>query len=214
LAVTGKLEITGDLTVNGSLTAGEVDAGADFNVTSLLTATGNSTIKVAGTVTITGATLSGSTFTALNAEAATLTLAASAEIEVAAGGAVTIGANSQIALTDGTSKINLTPSGRLVASSETSDLIKASNDQTKVKLDATSGAGSNLLVTTTGGNVYTVKKFNDTGSEGNVILGKIKFAIPSSYTAAISGEATEQEAAGGTLVAGEGTKLTLDGSAT
>jgi hypothetical protein len=199
------------VTIGGTtlaITGGSIEVDADVADASIVAGGAN------GTVTITGAKLSGGNFTAANAAEATLTLAADAEIEVAADGAVTIGTVGQIVFTDGDSKISLLAGGSLVASSGTSDLIKTGEDQTKVKLDASVDGNDNKLLVGASENVYTVTRGATEKAAGTVILGKIKFTIPNTYSAAISGvAATGDEAAGGTLVAGEGTTLTLAGAA-
>jgi hypothetical protein len=164
-----------------------------------------------GTVTITGAGLSGGAFTAANAATATLTLAANAIIEATGTGAVTIGTAGQIVLTNNTSKINLVNGGSLVASAA-GDLIKTSGAASGVTLTVSATGNATPTHATVGTETpFTVTTASAAGSGSQkVIVGKVSWTIDK--TAAVNaqvGAAATDSAAAGTLKAGAGTTLVI-----
>ena len=165
-----------------------------------------------GMGTITGAVLSGGTFTATDAATATLTLGAGAVLAATGTGAVTIGDAGLIVLTDGSSSIILLAGGSLVAPAA-GDLIKTGATAAGVKLTvvAASGLATATYATVTDATPFTVTTAAAAGTGSQkVTVGKISWTIDKTDEVDAQAGVAETSGAAGTIKAGAGTALSIN----
>jgi filamentous hemagglutinin len=221
VTLTAANTLAANLVATGVTITGETTTGVviDKDATNIVVPTGafitvpdTGTGLVVGstnTVTIKGATLKVGTYTGA---AGMLTLAANTEIEVGNGGEVAIAGSGKLAIGAATSsKVTLLAGGRIIALTADGDIDLASSNRAKILLTVgtTADPATPAMANISGTTPFTVA----VGSPGNtqdVIVGKIKWSIVGGTPAVYAGDTAS--AAIGTLIAGDGTTITITGS--
>jgi hypothetical protein len=200
---------TNGVTINGTtLVIAGVSSSVSVPAAAPLVA-GGGTAKVE----IKGARLKAGTYTAVNNATATLSLAASTEIEVLDGGSVNIPVGGQIVLNGAvTSKITLLAGGSLIAATADGDITGTAHANVTLTVGTTATPDTATKALVTSASPFGVTTTAGTGSVKTIVVGKIQWeAIDVAINALVGADADTD--AIGTLTAGAGTTLTIAGKA-